>query len=152
MFYEVFNIQRDLALSIKWVIEQSLFLFVDFLYHYSLSLLQADTSTSFLRAARSGNLEKALDHLKNGIDINIANQVRARHYWACARIIVHPSITIATAWEHPETLIFVSPSLLWSPLIEPAKLRNCYLELWIYHLVEEDKHLCLCASVCVCVF
>uniref|UniRef100_A0A8C2AJM9 Ankyrin-1 n=1 Tax=Cyprinus carpio TaxID=7962 RepID=A0A8C2AJM9_CYPCA len=33
-----------------------------------------DTSTSFLRAARSGNLEKALDHIKNGIDINIANQ------------------------------------------------------------------------------
>ncbi|KAK3523501.1 hypothetical protein QTP70_001164 [Hemibagrus guttatus] len=34
----------------------------------------ADTSTSFLRAARSGNLDKALDHIKNGIDINIANQ------------------------------------------------------------------------------
>ncbi|KAK3555379.1 hypothetical protein QTP86_015673 [Hemibagrus guttatus] len=38
------------------------------------SLPQADTSTSFLRAARSGNLDKALDHIKNGIDINIANQ------------------------------------------------------------------------------
>ncbi|XP_077089095.1 uncharacterized protein ank1b isoform X8 [Siphateles boraxobius] len=35
---------------------------------------RADTTTSFLRAARSGNLEKALDHIKNGIDINIANQ------------------------------------------------------------------------------
>uniref|UniRef100_A0A3Q3JS54 ZU5 domain-containing protein n=1 Tax=Monopterus albus TaxID=43700 RepID=A0A3Q3JS54_MONAL len=33
-----------------------------------------DTATSFLRAARSGNLDKALDHIKNGIDINIANQ------------------------------------------------------------------------------
>ncbi|KAI7812911.1 putative ankyrin 1 [Triplophysa rosa] len=33
-----------------------------------------DAATSFLRAARSGNLEKALDHIKNGIDINIANQ------------------------------------------------------------------------------
>uniref|UniRef100_H2TZW0 Ankyrin 1 n=1 Tax=Takifugu rubripes TaxID=31033 RepID=H2TZW0_TAKRU len=29
---------------------------------------------SFLRAARSGNLDKALDHIKNGIDINTANQ------------------------------------------------------------------------------
>lgn len=38
--------------------------------------LQADAATSFLRAARSGNLDKALDHIKNGIDINIANQVR----------------------------------------------------------------------------
>ncbi|XP_046723597.1 ankyrin-1 isoform X2 [Silurus meridionalis] len=35
---------------------------------------KADTSTSFLRAARSGNLDKALDHIKNGININIANQ------------------------------------------------------------------------------
>ncbi|MBN3296933.1 ANK1 protein, partial [Amia calva] len=37
-------------------------------------LPQADTSTSFLRAARSGNLDKALDHIKNGVDINTANQ------------------------------------------------------------------------------
>uniref|UniRef100_A0A8C8EN57 Ankyrin 1, erythrocytic b n=1 Tax=Oncorhynchus tshawytscha TaxID=74940 RepID=A0A8C8EN57_ONCTS len=28
----------------------------------------------FLRAARSGNLDKALDHIKNGIDINTSNQ------------------------------------------------------------------------------
>lgn len=41
------------------------------------SLPQADTATSFLRAARSGNLDKALDHIKNGIDINTANQVGA---------------------------------------------------------------------------
>uniref|UniRef100_A0A3P8R0R5 Ankyrin 1, erythrocytic b n=1 Tax=Astatotilapia calliptera TaxID=8154 RepID=A0A3P8R0R5_ASTCA len=39
-----------------------------------LHLLQADAATSFLRAARSGNLDKALDHIKNGIDINTANQ------------------------------------------------------------------------------
>uniref|UniRef100_A0A8C2Q4S0 Ankyrin 1, erythrocytic b n=1 Tax=Cyprinus carpio TaxID=7962 RepID=A0A8C2Q4S0_CYPCA len=38
------------------------------------SLFWTHTSTSFLRAARSGNLEKALDHIKNGININIANQ------------------------------------------------------------------------------
>ncbi|XP_077594165.1 uncharacterized protein ank1b isoform X5 [Stigmatopora nigra] len=35
---------------------------------------KADATTSFLRAARSGNLDKALDHMKNGIDINTANQ------------------------------------------------------------------------------
>lgn len=40
-----------------------------------LSSLQADAATSFLRAARSGNLDKALDHIKNGIEINTANQV-----------------------------------------------------------------------------
>uniref|UniRef100_A0A8C6LN22 Ankyrin 1 n=1 Tax=Nothobranchius furzeri TaxID=105023 RepID=A0A8C6LN22_NOTFU len=42
---------------------------------FSLSCpFQADAATSFLRAARSGNLDKALDHIRNGIDINIANQ------------------------------------------------------------------------------
>ncbi|NXM79785.1 ANK1 protein, partial [Oenanthe oenanthe] len=33
-----------------------------------------DAATSFLRAARSGNLDKALDHLRNGVDINTCNQ------------------------------------------------------------------------------
>ncbi|XP_070820139.1 ankyrin-1a isoform X3 [Chaetodon trifascialis] len=35
---------------------------------------EADAGNSFLRAARSGNLDKALEHIKNGIDINTANQ------------------------------------------------------------------------------
>ncbi|XP_068995299.1 ankyrin-1a isoform X2 [Embiotoca jacksoni] len=35
---------------------------------------EADAGNSFLRAARSGNLDKALDHIKNGIDVNTANQ------------------------------------------------------------------------------
>ncbi|XP_051751782.1 ankyrin-1a isoform X4 [Ctenopharyngodon idella] len=39
-------------------------------WHYD----ETDATTSFLRAARSGNLEKALDHIKNGVDINTANQ------------------------------------------------------------------------------
>ncbi|XP_064793275.1 ankyrin-1-like isoform X3 [Oncorhynchus masou masou] len=34
----------------------------------------ADAVSSFLRAARSGNMDKAIDHIKNGIDINTANQ------------------------------------------------------------------------------
>uniref|UniRef100_A0A2K6F6S2 Ankyrin-1 n=1 Tax=Propithecus coquereli TaxID=379532 RepID=A0A2K6F6S2_PROCO len=36
--------------------------------------IRADAATSFLRAARSGNLDKALDHLRNGVDINTCNQ------------------------------------------------------------------------------
>uniref|UniRef100_A0A8C0H959 Ankyrin-1 n=1 Tax=Chelonoidis abingdonii TaxID=106734 RepID=A0A8C0H959_CHEAB len=36
--------------------------------------MAADAATSFLRAARSGNLDKALDHLRNGVDINTCNQ------------------------------------------------------------------------------
>ncbi|XP_050795782.1 ankyrin-1 isoform X5 [Gopherus flavomarginatus] len=39
-----------------------------------LHLRKADAATSFLRAARSGNLDKALDHLRNGVDINTCNQ------------------------------------------------------------------------------
>uniref|UniRef100_A0A8B9P6J5 Ankyrin 1 n=1 Tax=Apteryx owenii TaxID=8824 RepID=A0A8B9P6J5_APTOW len=35
---------------------------------------RADAATSFLRAARSGNLDKALDHIRNGVDINTCNQ------------------------------------------------------------------------------
>ncbi|XP_049320945.1 ankyrin-3 isoform X28 [Astyanax mexicanus] len=35
---------------------------------------KTDSNASYLRAARSGNLEKALDYLKSGVDINICNQ------------------------------------------------------------------------------
>ncbi|XP_036106465.1 ankyrin-1 isoform X4 [Molossus molossus] len=35
---------------------------------------KVDAATSFLRAARSGNLDKALDYLRNGVDINTCNQ------------------------------------------------------------------------------
>ncbi|XP_034291217.1 ankyrin-3 isoform X5 [Pantherophis guttatus] len=35
---------------------------------------KSDTNASYLRAARAGNLEKALEYLKNGVDINICNQ------------------------------------------------------------------------------
>uniref|UniRef100_A0A286XZN2 Ankyrin 3 n=1 Tax=Cavia porcellus TaxID=10141 RepID=A0A286XZN2_CAVPO len=35
---------------------------------------QSDANASYLRAARAGHLEKALDYIKNGVDINICNQ------------------------------------------------------------------------------
>ncbi|XP_061535036.1 ankyrin-2 isoform X6 [Phycodurus eques] len=35
---------------------------------------QSDSSTSFLRAARAGNIEKVLEFLKNGVDISACNQ------------------------------------------------------------------------------
>uniref|UniRef100_A0A4X2JSY5 Ankyrin 3 n=1 Tax=Vombatus ursinus TaxID=29139 RepID=A0A4X2JSY5_VOMUR len=35
---------------------------------------RSDANASYLRAARAGNLEKALDYIKNGVDINICNQ------------------------------------------------------------------------------
>ncbi|KAK5866057.1 hypothetical protein PBY51_020276 [Eleginops maclovinus] len=39
---------------------------------------QSDSNTSFLRAARAGNIDKVLDFLKNGVDISTCNQVRKR--------------------------------------------------------------------------
>lgn len=41
-----------------------------------LSVVQSDSNTSFLRAARAGNIDKVLDFLKNGVDISTCNQVR----------------------------------------------------------------------------
>ncbi|XP_047458812.1 ankyrin-3-like isoform X5 [Mugil cephalus] len=38
------------------------------------SLTQSDSNASYLRAARAGNLEKVLDYLKSGVEINICNQ------------------------------------------------------------------------------
>lgn len=38
---------------------------------------QTDVNACYLRSARAGNLEKALDYLKNGVDINICNQVKS---------------------------------------------------------------------------
>nr|XP_020472191.1 ankyrin-3-like isoform X24 [Monopterus albus] len=35
---------------------------------------KTDVNACYLRAARAGNLEKALDYLENGVDINICNQ------------------------------------------------------------------------------
>uniref|UniRef100_A0A8C4HS98 Ankyrin-3 n=1 Tax=Dicentrarchus labrax TaxID=13489 RepID=A0A8C4HS98_DICLA len=35
---------------------------------------ETDVNACYLRSARAGNLEKALDYLKNGVDINICNQ------------------------------------------------------------------------------
>lgn len=39
---------------------------------------QSDSNASFLRAARAGNLDKVVEYLKGGIDINTCNQVGAR--------------------------------------------------------------------------
>ncbi|XP_030058970.1 LOW QUALITY PROTEIN: ankyrin-3 [Microcaecilia unicolor] len=42
--------------------------------HAAENFAKSDTNASYLRAARAGNLEKALDYLKTGVDINICNQ------------------------------------------------------------------------------
>jgi len=36
---------------------------------------QSDPSTAFLRAARAGQLEKVLEYLESGVDINASNAV-----------------------------------------------------------------------------
>lgn len=39
------------------------------------SCSQSDPSTAFLRAARAGQLEKVLEYLESGVDINASNAV-----------------------------------------------------------------------------
>ncbi|XP_048194790.1 ankyrin-3 isoform X6 [Perognathus longimembris pacificus] len=46
----------------------------DFGSFCSRSSRKSDANASYLRAARAGHLEKALDYIKNGVDINICNQ------------------------------------------------------------------------------
>lgn len=47
--------------------------------HFSPSL-QSDSNASYLRAARAGNIEKVLDYLKSGVEINICNQVSPEYF------------------------------------------------------------------------
>ncbi|XP_059756901.1 ankyrin-3 isoform X8 [Balaenoptera ricei] len=46
----------------------------DYGSYYSRGSRKSDANASYLRAARAGHLEKALDYIKNGVDINICNQ------------------------------------------------------------------------------
>ena len=52
---------------------------------------QSDSNASFLRAARAGNLDKVVEYLKGGIDINTCNQVRTRQlalYYALKSLLL----------------------------------------------------------------
>lgn len=54
--------------------------------------MQSDGNTSFLRAARAGNLDKVLEHLKNGVDINTCNAVSeysSVHYYNTVTVKIH---------------------------------------------------------------
>lgn len=51
-----------------------------------LFLLQSDSNASFLRAARAGNLDKVVEYLKGGIDINTCNQVIWAIHWEAPNI------------------------------------------------------------------
>uniref|UniRef100_A0A672QP61 Ankyrin 3 n=1 Tax=Sinocyclocheilus grahami TaxID=75366 RepID=A0A672QP61_SINGR len=57
------------ALDLTFDLVNGIIIFCIF-FHY----LQSDSNASYLRAARAGNLEKVLDYLKTGVDINICNQ------------------------------------------------------------------------------
>lgn len=48
---------------------------IDYIRSFYLFIFQSDPSTSFLRAARAGQLEKVLEYLESGVDINASNAV-----------------------------------------------------------------------------
>ncbi|XP_042742206.1 ankyrin-1 isoform X7 [Lagopus leucura] len=76
----------------------------------------ADAATSFLRAARSGNLDKALDHLRNGVDINTCNQngLNALHLASKeghAKMVVellHKEIVLETTTKKGNTALHIA--------------------------------------------
>ncbi|XP_065603237.1 ankyrin-1 isoform X3 [Cyrtonyx montezumae] len=80
------------------------------------SAVQADAATSFLRAARSGNLDKALDHLRNGVDINTCNQngLNALHLASKeghAKMVVellHKEIVLETTTKKGNTALHIA--------------------------------------------
>lgn len=45
---------------------------------FLICVFQSDSNTSFLRAARAGNIDKVLEYLKGGVDISTCNQVGDR--------------------------------------------------------------------------
>jgi len=51
------------------------FFFYFLFFFYGVLFPQSDSNTSFLRAARAGNVEKVLEFLKSGQDISTCNQV-----------------------------------------------------------------------------
>lgn len=66
--------------------------------------LQADAATSFLRAARSGNLDKALDHLRNGVDINTCNQVSEWTQRILLRVLRALELGLLHSFQRPRSL------------------------------------------------
>ena len=75
-------------------------------------LSKSDSNASYLRAARAGNLEKALEYLKTGVDINICNQVPLSHvkwYKGCVR-----DVFVAVLYRFHHSVSFVAPSVEWS--------------------------------------
>lgn len=85
----------------------SLFSFDPLSSPLSLSLrssLQSDSNASYLRAARAGNLEKVLDYLKSGVEINICNQVRsliAPSFWASRIILSYSALHTYRLLQQP---------------------------------------------------
>ncbi|KAG9488607.1 hypothetical protein GDO78_004906 [Eleutherodactylus coqui] len=79
-------------------------------------LIKADAATSFLRAARAGNLDKALEHLRNGVDINTCNQngLNALHlsskegHLKMVSELLHKEIVLETTTKKGNTALHIA--------------------------------------------
>ncbi|XP_058476381.1 ankyrin-3-like isoform X33 [Solea solea] len=78
---------------------------------------KTDTNACYLRAARAGNLEKALDYLKNGVDVNICNQnglnalhlaSKEGHVEVVAELIKHGANVDATTKQKGNTALHIA--------------------------------------------
>lgn len=70
------NIEHDCdRISNPWLIGEFDMAESSLIITFSFSIIQSDSNTSFLRAARAGNIDKVLEYLKGGVDIGTCNQV-----------------------------------------------------------------------------
>lgn len=84
---------------------------------------QSDGNTSFLRAARAGNLEKVLEHLKNGIEINTSNAVSNSRFFSPINHIL----------ASDQNKLFPFFSLLLLPPLEWIKRFTFSFKRWSYY-------------------
>lgn len=85
-----------------------------------LLLPQSDSNASFLRAARAGNLDKVVEFLKGGVDINTCNQVGARGSGPRTRLWASSQLRLSFLWGP-------RPTQAISPLADVCGLRHACL-------------------------
>ncbi|XP_061525504.1 ankyrin-2-like isoform X3 [Phycodurus eques] len=71
--YRTLQLKRDSTAAIAMTTKRIGPFLKSYAVNVSLSL-DSDSNTSFLRAARAGNVDKVLEYLKGGVDINTSNQ------------------------------------------------------------------------------
>lgn len=125
-----FNWKKSVLLFLVWTIIWVVGnMHISFLFHQNVFsfLFQSDANASYLRAARAGHLEKALDYIKNGVDINICNQVSCGY---CCDLIFELKFLksrLYTPRYYQDLLLLLLLLLLLAPVIFKGNYLCCTL-------------------------